>query len=411
MNVVFEFLSEEPIENLITSMRFKIGKAVYFGYHDTIEKLKDSTTNFLKKYCDGEQAVFHAMSRSDVQSMTKTMRQAIEYEKSQGNSTYFDMTGGEEAILIAFGLLAGEYDTPMHAFDIEKNKLSRLEEGSSRAITDCEPRDFDLDLDKYVEMHGGRINYNLHKASKNINDPEFSEDVEKLWSIENDFTEEWNLLSIFLRTHMMPEASLEVNCDLEKTESLLRSANNRLNTLEKFNRIMDRLGAEGLLQDLMHSDGVYSFRYKDKAVRDCLRDGGSTLELYVYKREQADSDDCKVGVHLDWDGVLHAHTSGTADTNNEIDVILMQGAVPVFISCKNGVVAEDELFKLNTVADRFGGRYVKKVLIATTLGKRTARSKQYFLERAKDMGITVIDGVHKLSEQEFREQLLLLAKN
>jgi len=385
MNVVFEFLSEEPIENLITSMRFKIGKAIYFGYHDTIEKLKDSTASFLKKYCDGEQAVFHAMSKTDVQSMTKTMRQAIEYEKSQGNSTYFDMTGGEEAILIAFGLLAGEYDTPMHAFDIEKDKLSRLEEGSSRSITDCEPREFDLDLDKYVEMHGGRINYNLHKASKNIDDPEFSEDVEKLWSIENDFTEEWNLLSIFLRTHMMPEASLEVNCDLEKTESLLRSANNRLNTLEKFNRIMDRLGAEGLLLDLKHSDGVYSFRYKDRAVRDCLRDGGSTLELYVYKREQAVNDDCKVGVHLDWDGVLHY--SPGIDVLNEIDVLTLKGNVPTFISCKTGKMGPSNtlhaLYELQTVAERFGGKYAKKVLVTSRM------PAEVYITRAEEMDIKI----------------------
>lgn len=385
MNVVFEFLSEEPIENLITSMRFKIGKAIYFGYHDTIEKLKDSTASFLKKYCDGEQAVFHAMSKTDVQSMTKTMRQAIEYEKSQGNSTYFDMTGGEEAILIAFGLLAGEYDTPMHAFDIEKDKLSRLEEGSSRSITDCEPREFDLDLDKYVEMHGGRINYNLHKASKNIDDPEFSEDVEKLWSIENDFTEEWNLLSIFLRTHMMPEASLEVNCDLEKTESLLRSANNRLNTLEKFNRIMDRLGAEGLLRDLRHSDGVYSFRYKDRAVRDCLRDGGSTLELYVYKREQAVNDDCKVGVHLDWDGVLHY--SPGIDVLNEIDVLTLKGNVPTFISCKTGKMGPSNtlhaLYELQTVAERFGGKYAKKVLVTSRM------PAEVYITRAEEMEIKI----------------------
>ena len=104
---------------------------------------------------------------------------------------------------------------------------------------------------------------------------------------------------------MMPEYSLEVNCDLEKIENSLKNTNNNLNTLSKFNAIMDRLGEAGILQDLRHSDGVYSFRYKNKAVKDCLKDGGSTLELYVYKREQAVSDDCKVGDHLDWDGEIH----------------------------------------------------------------------------------------------------------
>ena len=270
MNVIFEFLSGEPIENLITSMHFKMDKAIYYGYHETIEEWKDSTSEFLRKYCEGEESVFHAMSHTDVQSMMKTMRQTIEYEISCGNNIYFDMTGGEDTILMAFGLLAGEYDTPMHAFDIVKNKINKLEEGSSRSILDAEPRAFRLDLDKYIEMHGGKINYSLHKSSKDMDDPEFAEDVEKLWDVENDFTEEWNLLSIFLRTHMMPEYSLKVNCDLEKVENSLKSTNNRLNTLGKFNAIMDRLGEAGILQDLRHSDGVYSFRYKNEAVKDCL---------------------------------------------------------------------------------------------------------------------------------------------
>lgn len=386
MNVVFEFLSDEPIENLITSMRFKIGKAVYFGYHDSIEKLKDSTTNFLKKYCDGEQAVFHAMSHTDVQSMMKTMRQAIECELGLKNKIYFDMTGGEDAILTAFGLLAGEYDTPMHRFDIPKDKITKLEEGSGRSIiNDVPPRDFHLDLDSYVEMYGGRINYNLHKDTKALDDAEFSEDIERLWSVEKDYTDEWNLLSIFLRNHMMPENSLKVSCDLKKTEDLLRSTNNRLNSLEQFNKIMDRLGRAGLLKDLKHDDGVYCFSYKSKAVKECLRDGGSTLELYVYKRERETADDCKVGVHLDWDGVLH-YTPGI-DVLNEIDVMSIKGNIPTFISCKTGKMGPSNtlhaLYELETVAGRFGGKYARKVLV-------TSRDLQdVYLKRAEEMGIEV----------------------
>ena len=386
MNVVFEFLSDEPIENLITSMRFKIGKAVYFGYHDTIEKLKDSTTNFLKEYCDGEQAVFHAMSHTDVQSMMKTMRQVIERELGLKNKIYFDMTGGEDAILTAFGLLAGEYDTPMHMFDIPKNKITRLEEGSDRSIIlEVPPRDFSLDLDKYVEMYGGRINYNLHKDTKDLDDEEFSEDIDKLWSVEKDYTDEWNLLSIFLRNHMMPENSLRVNCDLKRIESALRSTNNRLNSLEKFNEMMDRLGEAGLIKDLKHYDDVYSFSYKSNAVKECLRDGGSTLELYVYKREREISDDCKVGVHLDWDGVLH-YTPGI-DVLNEIDVLSIKGNIPTFISCKTGKMGPSNtlhaLYELETVAGRFGGKYARKVLV-------TSRALQdVYLKRAGEMGIEV----------------------
>ena len=385
MNVIFEFLCDEPVENLITSMHFKMDKAVYFGYHDTIEKLKDSTSAFLEKYCEGEKAVFHAMARTDVQSMMKTMRQTIEYELSQGNKIYFDMTGGEDAILTAFGLLAGEYDTPMHVFDVYKDKISKLQEGSQRSVMDVERRDFHLDLDKYIEMHGGKINYYLHKSSKAMEDPEFAEDIDKIWAVENDFIEEWNLLSIFLRTHMMPENSLDVCCDLAKTEQALKSTNNHLNTLAKFNVIMDRLSEAGILKDLRHRDGVYAFSYKSHAVKECLRDGGSTLELYIYKREQETADDCKVGVHLDWDGVLHY--SPGVDVLNEIDVLTLRGNIPTFISCKTGKMGPSNtlhaLYELQTVAERFGGKYAEKLLV-------TSRPlADVYLTRAEEMGIAV----------------------
>ena len=385
MNVIFEFLSGEPIENLITSMHFKMDKAIYFGYHEVIEEWKDTTSRFLAKYCEGEQSVFHAMSHTDVQSMMKTMRQTIEFEISQGNKIYFDMTGGEDTILMAFGLLAGEYDTPMHAFDIAKNKINKLEEGSSRSILDAEPRAFRLDLDKYIEMHGGKINYSLHKSSKDLEDPDFAEDVKRIWDIENDFTEEWNLLSIFLRTHMMPENSLAVSLGLDRVDTLLKNTNNHLNTLAKFNVIMDRLAAAGVLLDLRHSGEEYSFRYKNKAVRDCLRDGGSTLELYIYQRERENSDDCKVGVHLDWDGVLH-YAPGI-DVLNEIDVLVLRGNIPTFISCKTGKMGPSNtlhaLYELHTVAERFGGKYAKKLLVTSRM------PADVYIKRAEEMGIDI----------------------
>ena len=386
MNVIFEFLGNEPIENLITSMHFKMDKAVYFGYYETIEEYRESTKHFLSKYCGYSDVVFHPLSRTDIQSMMKTMRQAIEYELSFKNAIYFGMTGGEDMILTVFGMLAKEYDTPMHVFDVYKDKITRIDEGSRRSIiADVEPRVVKMDIDKLIEMHGGKVNHNLHKSAKDLDNEEFAEDIDKLWSVEKDFTEEWNLLSIFLRNHMMPESSLNVSCDLNKIEEILKRTNNQLNTLEKFNAIMDRLGEAGLLLDLKHEDDEYSFSYKSKAVKECLRDGGSTLELYIYKREKETSDDCRVGVHLDWDGVFH-YTMGV-DVLNEVDVISLRGNIPTFISCKTGKMGPNNslhaLYELETVANRFGGKYSRKVLV-------TSRPlADAYVSRAKDMGIEV----------------------
>ena len=386
MNVIFEFLCKEPIENLITSLHFKVDKVVYFGYQEVIDDLKICTMNFLSKYCGVHKAAFYSLTQGDMQTMMDEMRNIIEGELREGNRLYFDMTGGEDQILTAFGLLAGEYDTPLHIFDVNTDTITRLEEGSEHSIiTELESRDLKLTLDMIIEMHGGRINYSLHKDVKSLDDPEFAEDIEKLWSVEKDYIEEWNLLSIFLRNHMMPEYGLDVNCELDKVERNLKRANNHLDSLEKFNALMDRLGEQGILKDLRHSDGIYSFSYKSKAVKDCLKEGGSVLELYIFKREKEHTDDCRVGVHLDWDGVIHY--SPGVDVVNEIDVLTLKGNIPTFISCKTGKMGPTNslhaLYELQTVADRFGGKYAKKVLV-------TSRPLvDVYLKRAQEMGIEV----------------------
>jgi len=101
---------------------------------------------------------------------------------------------------------------------------------------------------------------------------------------------------------------------------------------------------------------------------------------------------------IEWNG---------SDTKNEIDVMLMQGVLPYFISCKNGDVKSDELYKLHTVAGRFGNRYARRILVSTIYFDREDRSydgdlaTKYLSERAKDMHITLINKVHRMSDREF----------
>ena len=58
-----------------------------------------------------------------------------------------------------------------------------------------------------------------------------------------------------------------------------------------------------------------------------------------------------------------------------------------------------------TVADQFGGPFAKKLLVATRLQKKTPLSAQAFAQRAKDMGISLIDNAADLSSAQWQEQL------
>ena len=98
------------------------------------------------------------------------------------------------------------------------------------------------------------------------------------------------------------------------------------------------------------------------------------------------------------------------DTVNEVDVMLMHGTVPVFISCKNGYVDAEELYKLETVAERFGGKYAKRVLVATSIDA-LGDAGEYLRQRAKDMNIRIIEGVQDMDDGELLKRVRTLWSN
>ena len=414
MVVVFEFLSREPIENVITAMNFQVDKLVFFGNHEDIISQKERTENFLRKYCDVQSIVFLPLSGSNLQSVLQTMRKEIELELSKNAKLFFDITGGESLMLVAFGMLSREYETPMHMYDIYKGKLLELnaeslhyDERNTEAINNdnrnaddlalaspnekqhlsissiATKRPVPMTLDKLIEMHGGVINYKLQKDIKDIPDEESREDILKIRKVMKLHSEHWNPFSEFLRENMSPDDKGRVYRKESTVLKALADSFNKLKSAHKFYQIMEDLARAGAILDLKHSEGKYQFRFKNKTIKGYLWDGGSILELYTYLQEKGHSDECRVGVHLDWDGVLEGPSG--IDVLNEIDVLSLQGYIPSFISCKSGKLSPQQclhaLYELDTVANRFGGKYAKKRLVVT------AEINEVYQERALEMGI------------------------
>ena len=414
MVVVFEFLSREPIENVITAMNFQVDKLVFFGNHEDIISQKERTENFLRKYCAVQSIVFLPLSGSNLQSVLQTMRKEIESELSKNAKLFFDITGGESLMLVAFGMLSREYETPMHMYDIYKGKLLELnsealhyDERNTEAINKdnrnaddsalaspnekqhlsissiATKRPVPMTLDKLIEMHGGVINYKLQKDIKDVPDEESREDILKIRKVMKQHSEHWNPFSEFLRENMSPDEEGRVYRKERTVLKALADSSNKLKSAHKFYQIMEDLARAGAILDLKHSEGKYQFRFKNKAIKGYLWDGGSILELYTYLQEKGHSDECRVGVHLDWDGVLEGPSG--IDVLNEIDVLSLQGYIPSFISCKSGKLSPQQclhaLYELDTVANRFGGKYAKKRLVVTS------EINEVYQERALEMGI------------------------
>ncbi len=386
MIVNIEFLGSEPIENLVTCINYKIDKVVYFGYADAIERLSKRTDAFLKKYCRVERTVFQPLSGKDFDSTLKAMDEMIRHEMSEGNKVFIDITGGEDLILVAAGILSRELDVPMHMYDIPDNRLMEYSRDTDRTLShNASVIEFTMDIDKYIEMMGGVINYSLHKNDKNLCDEMHIEELNAVWNIEKKYRDIWNLFTSFIA--YITDGKLEYNSSIKSAETVLYHRNKTIG-LNSVNRIFDDLEEKELVHKVKHDNGLFGFAIKNDFVRECLIEGGAVLEEHVYIQESLTADDCRIGVHIDWDGMIHyAGQDDKIDVLNEIDVLSLRGYVPTFISCKSGKMHDNTslyaLYELETVARRFGGKYTKKVIASVQPVDEVCR------ERAKEMGIEI----------------------
>ena len=161
------------------------------------------------------------------------------------------------------------------------------------------------------------------------------------------------------------------------------------------------------------NESTVTVSFKNEQVKKCLTKAGQALEMKVFitaksvldKENIPVYDDALNGVVIDWDGEFHdEEVEDLYDTENEIDVLLMHDIVPVFVSCKNGIVTSDELYKLDAVAERFGGQYAKKVLVATSIDCLGEAGK-YLRQRAKDMNIRLVENIQDLDDVELAQKI------
>lgn len=379
-----EFLGTEPIENMITSMHFQMDRIIFFGYQQIIKEYRKQTECFLKKYCNVKEVVFHAVSPKDLSSVVDAMKSVIVEEQKKGNELFFDVTGGESLILVAFGMLSKEYDLPMHMYDIEEDKLIELNKSTEKIISKfVKKQKVELTLERYIEMRGAKINHELDKKFLDKEDEKFMEYVRKLWLVIAANKEYWNPFSDVLKSQFAPNDDLYASADLDDVAKALKKYRD-FHSVPLFKDFLTEVANTGALVDLRMKDGRCSFRYHSFAMKECLWKGGTILELHVYEEMKKNgTTDVDESVHIDWDGYIYGEFG--KDVLNEIDVLAIKGNVPIFISCKSGKISEGNalqpMYELETVASRFGGKYARKVL--ATLQPITG----VYAERAKEMGI------------------------
>ena len=395
MKTLIEIFDECQIKNVITTLLLKPERVVFLGSKNSMsdEKIKIIETFFESRGVKSA-LLFEKVEKFDFETITKRIAEITE----KYPDSVFDITGGKEIAIAAVGKTLADKNIPMIQFDVKESRIVMCEKCNESF---AKMHNEQISIDDIVFLNRGKVKNRLNTRDF---DADFIKDIENAWNIAKKGCGNWNR-----------QATTFGNFDkLSKTsDSLFVEAdfNELKNTGKEIyinKKIISLLTEGGLICGFKEENGKISFSYKNENVHNLLTKAGNVLELYAYsliKEERGMVGDYAVGVIVDWDGV---DDSG-AETSNEIDIMLVKGFTPVFISCKNGEVHKEALYELDSVADRFGGEYAEKVMLATYLSGNEEK-REYLKMRAKDMGIKLISGIEEMTQEELKTELGKIVK-
>jgi len=380
---VIESYDRAALQNIAGCLAVRPDKLILVGREENIED-KEALYQWLLTKADLDtQVVTEPIVTDSLLAVTEAFARLVK----KNSPCVFDLFGGDPLLLAAAGIVYGQlkdsYDVSMQQLDIEKGFL--LDPAGRKT-----PVDISLSVELTIAMNGGIV-----AKQPQVDDSCKAADMEKMWQLIGRNPGLWNKKVGILNRFESRAGYKGDDPDIYiNGNQFFHTIANIKDDLALFESLLQDLHRCGVIR-LQYRNGIqYRYRYQKPFLQNCLKKAGNALEYktLLEAREYAPGgkpffNDCAMSAELDWDGIVHSPRSNIKDTKNEVDVIAMQGVIPVFISCKNGTIEEVELYKLHTVAHQLGGEFAKKMLIASRFEADSQASREAFIQRAKDMDI------------------------
>ncbi len=394
MMTYVEFFDKTSVRNICSCLADRPDRVIFVG--DNKKLMKKYISIYREIFLNRGRKIdfsYRCVTKNDLDSVINVLSEIVE----ENEELIFDLDGGDDAFLMAVGMVYERY------FD-RKIKLQRVNVQNNILClgTNEEKHIPGLSVAEHIRIYDGNVIFDdvIREGTHIWNYTEdFKKDIDKMWDICRRDNSLWNReikdLQVLEKQRMPSKDTLYT--------MVQKAVFDRLPEI----KIMGNLIQAGLILDYKETESYISYRYKNEQIKRCLIKAGQVLEMKIYSvaksvrdtKGKAVYDDVMNGVCIDWDGEDLEKGEGIV-VENEIDVMMTKGVVPVFISCKNGQVDVDELYKLNTVAQRFGGDYAKKVLVVTSLERNGGDSAEFFRDRARGMGIRLLENVWHMTENE-----------
>lgn len=379
---LIECLDPQPIRNMAGCLQLRPEKLIFLGREEDLRVHVPQYQEFLDNREQKTEVFAAEVDMNDRADIESTLRYILKAEKD----CVIDVTGGAEELLLAVGAVSASCGDrlTLHKADL-----------SAASIT----------VSELIHLHGGTI----HPKTRQPNMEAKAGDLQPIWALSVSDPKEWNRRVGILNAF---ESRSE---DKENIELRIRDLEQSIPDFHQkefvVRNLVDMLSQAGVVED-RSSFGYIRYRYNDPLIHESVKKAGNLLEMKtllearaVRDGDRAYFDAALMSVTIDWDGIVHESRKKVAETRNEVDVVLTRGMTPLFISCKNGSVDENELYKLNTVAERFGSGYAKKMLIVSRLDMGNEIANEAFARRAEDMGVYLVKNAADLSSRQWKQVL------
>ena len=389
MKTIIKLYDNEPIYNVLITAVLNPEIIIYVVDNQSETENRNSTLFFLSALNPPVNAVFYKTDTSDIDSILFTLEEITK----QHPECILDVTGGEDLVLLATGLFCAKHNIPACYYNKKTNKYNNVFK-SENIIGDEQIDKFKIK--DFISLAGGAMVGHGHFSVESSGLSE--KEIDVLCDRALKYQKHWKALVLGLQQSKNELDEFAASIPFYVAGSKVQSG-----MLYDFEN-------EGLIHNLNIGVNKITFTYKNIAVKKCMTDTGLWLELYTYNeaRKKRYFNDQSLSVLIDWDGdelkeeknlsELKLETNKyrpviVPNTINEIDVILVKGISPLFVSCKTGSYnikeLKSEIGTINTITKRFGGQSAKPVLVTTS---DLSKIDPFLYKRCWDMGVFVIEG-------------------
>lgn len=375
MRTLIEYYDKDVLKNIVAPLTLRPDRVVYLydsGMTDmtAFRALETCFREHLPKIQVEKYAV-------DIHSVQKIYQKTCQVIDRCGGECFLELTGGSELMIIA-GFKAGcEKEIRLIHTDLIRNEITDL------LTDDVVAETVTLSLEDFIHARGACFIGESHRPPA----PEKYEAINAMARYLFRHLSEWKTTCSYLQTVAARYLPHEVF--MESKEQIFMKSGKKVSPNREILKEFQRLG---FLKNLVMDGERVRFSYGSVEDRQYCTGYGVWLELYVYiaARQANVFDDVKLGTMIDWNAY-----DGVVVAGNEIDVILMDHSMPVFISCKLRDADTAALNELLIAKKRVGGWFSKGVVV--TFSKEKVEGSGTY-KRAQELGLELLDSSDILAE-------------